>query len=247
MNTKIAATMLLATTTLSACATTYSITPLAEAGQSVRYDQGRSTTDQIKPLGSVKVTPVEVAEDGRLVFAVAALNTGGQSVTFGTENITVVDGAGIPVRVFTHDALVRQAKNRATWAAIAVAMAGASAAVAANQNAYRTTDATLTAPGGRVYRYTAQTYDPTAAALGTAAASAGTTVALTGIRNTLDSTLAGLHEEVLQTTTIDPNMAWGGKVVAAKLPGSTWPRDVTVTVAWQGDTYPFHFRVAREK
>lgn len=247
MNIRIAATLLLATTTLSACATTYSMTPLADAGQTVRYDQGRATTDQIKPLGSVKVTPIEVAEDGRLVFAVAALNTSGQAVTFGTENISVVDGAGLPVRVFTRDALVRQAKNRATWAAIAVAMAGAGAAVAANQNAYRTTNATLSAPGGRVYHYTAQTYDPTAAALGTAAATAGTTAGMIGIRNTLDATLAGLNEEMLETTTIDTSTAWGGKVVAAKLPGSTWPRDVTVTVAWQGETYPFRFRVNREK
>ncbi|MEN2786732.1 hypothetical protein ACFOKI_01465 [Sphingomonas qilianensis] len=247
MNIKITSAVLLATTTLPGCATTYSMTPLAEAGQTVRYDQGRATTDQIKRLGSVKVTPVSVAGDGRLVFAVAALNTSGQAVTFGTENITVMDGAGTPVRVFTHDALVRQAKNRATWAAIAVAMVGASAAVAANQNAYRTANGSMTTPGGRVYRYTAQTYDPTAAALGTAAATAGTTAGMIGIRNTLNATLAGLNEEMLQTTTIDSSTAWGGKVVAAKLPGKNWPRDVTVTVAWQGETYPFRFRVAREQ
>lgn len=114
MNTRIAATLLLATTTLSACATTYSMTPLADAGQTVRYDQGRAATDQIKPLGSVKVTPVTVANDGRLVFAVAALNTIGQPVTFGTEKISMIDSAGTLVRVFTHDVLVRQVKNRAT-------------------------------------------------------------------------------------------------------------------------------------
>jgi len=77
--------MPLLATTLSACATTYSMTPLADAGQTVRYDQGHATADQIKPLGSVKVTPVKLADDGRLVFAIAGLNSSGEEVTFGTE------------------------------------------------------------------------------------------------------------------------------------------------------------------
>lgn len=231
---------------LAGCASTYSITPLADAGQTVRYEQGRPTTDQIRRGGAMKVTPVKVADDGRLVFAVAALNTSGAASTFGVENIAVADAQGRPIRVYSHDSLVREAKNRAMWASVATALAGAAAAVAANNNAYRTTNASLMTPHGHLYTYHATTYDPTAAALGTAAATAGTTAALVGIHDTLDRTLAGLDDQILQTTTIDPDTAWGGKVIAGKLPGGAWPKDVTVTVTWNGETFPFRFRVAKE-
>lgn len=232
---------------LSGCASTYTMTPVISSDQTVRYDQGRATTDQVGKQGAVKVTPVRVAEDGRLVFAVAALNTSNTPVTFGVENISMLDATGNGVRVFTHDELVRQAKNRATWAAVATALAGASAAYAANQNAYRTTNATMMAPGGRLYTYSAQTYDPTAAAIGTAAATAATGATLYAISNTLDRTIAGLGEEILQTTTIDPNQAWGGQVIAAKLPGSSWPRDVEIKVQWNGETFPFKFKVNKTR
>jgi hypothetical protein len=231
---------------LAGCASTYSITPLADAGQTVRYEQGRPTTDQIRRGGAVKVTPVKVADDGRLVFAVAALNTSGAASTFGVENIAVADAQGRPIRVYSHDSLVREAKNRAMWASVAAALAGAAAAVAANNNAYRTTNASLMTPHGHLYTYHATTYDPTAAALGTAAATAGTTAALVGIHDTLDRTLAGLDDQILQTTTINLDTAWGGKVIAGKLPGGAWPKNVTVTVTWNGETFPFRFRVAKE-
>jgi len=223
------------------------MTPVISADQTVRYDQGKATTDQVGRLGAVKVTPVRVADDERLIFAVAAVNTSDKPVTFGVENISMLDGSGQDVRVFTHDELVRQAKNRATWAAVATALAGASAAVAANQNAYRTTTATMMAPGGSLYTYNASTYDPTAAAIGTATAAAATGATLYAIRSTLERTIAGLGEEILQTTTIDPNQAWGGQVVAAKLPGTVWPRDVNIQVQWNGETFPFKFRINKEK
>lgn len=232
---------------LSGCASTYTMTPVISSDQTVRYDQGRATTDQIGQYGAVKVTPVRVSDDGRLIFAVAALNTSVVPVTFGVENISMIDAAGSSVQVFTHDELVRQAKNRATWAAVATAFAGASAAYSANQNAYRTTNATMTAPGGRLYTYNARTYDPTAAAIGTAAATAATGAALYAIRSTLDQAIAGLGQEILQTTTIDPNQAWGGQVVAAKLPGNSWPREVQINVQWNGETFPFRFQVNKER
>ncbi|WNO53167.1 hypothetical protein [Stakelama saccharophila] len=246
MKKTIAAGLMMATC-LSACASTYRITPIAAAGQKVRYEQGVPTTDKIRSNGSVKVTPVKVADNGRLVFAVAALNTSDRPSNFGVQNISVTDAAGGSIHVYDHDELVREAKNRATWAAVAAALAGAGAAVAANQNAYRTTNATMTAPGGRIYTYRARNYDPTAAAVGTAAAAAGTTAAMIGIRDALDKTLAGLHGQILQTTTIDPNTAWGGKVVADKLPGKGWPREVAVKIDWNGERFPFRFRVEKEK
>ncbi|WP_146193618.1 hypothetical protein [Sphingosinicella humi] len=236
-----------ASVVLSGCATTYSMTPITSASQTVRYDRGSPTTDFEKEFGAIQVTPVQVADDGKLVFAVAAFNKAETPSNFGVENISLETAEGEAIRVFTHDELVRQAKNKAMWASIATAMAGGLAAYAANQNAYRTTNANLYTPSGGVYHYTARTYDPAAAVVGTAAATAAAGAGIYAIQRTLDNTIANLGDRVLQTTTIDPGEAFGGQVVANELEGANYPRDVILTITWNGEEFPFRFRIDKVK
>ncbi len=230
---------------LTGCASTYSVTPVDAGNAKVTYDSGRSTTDLDQKNGSVKVTPLGVMENGRLNFGVAAFNKLDQPVNLGAENFTA-SVAGAPAQVYTYAQLEKQAKTAAAWATFAVALSGAASVYAANQNAYTTTNATMTTPRGGAYHYTASTYDPTAAALGTAATTAATAGGIYAIRKELDATLDRLGGTILQTTTVNPNTAFGGQIIVAK-PKSAAPYMIEVVAHWNDEDYVFHFNIAQVK
>lgn len=229
---------------VAACQTVYSVTPVDTGTAKVTYNSGNPTTDLELTRGAVKLTPLGVSEKGRVSFAVAAFNKAEQSQNFGTENFHA-SVANTPVKVFSHAQLVKEAKNEAAWAAVAVALSGAAAAYSAQQNAYSTTNAQMYTPRG-TYTYTAQTYNPTAAAIGTAAAGAATGAGLYAINRELDSTIDRLGGTILQTTTIDPNGAFGGQVIVAK-PKVSPPYQIEVTARWNDEDYIFRFNVAPVK
>jgi hypothetical protein len=230
---------------LCACATNYAVTPIGGEGQEVRFAQGIPTTFSDHDRGAVQVSPLGVSQDNqRLLFGVAAFNKSNAPGNLGVENVSASTPDGQPIKVFSVEELVAEARNRAMWQAIGVAVAGGAAAISASQNAYRTTNGTVITPRGGVYTYTAQTYDPTAAAIGTAAAGAATGVALVSIKNSLDSTIGSLRGNGLQTTTIDPGGSYGGEVMAASVPGNKYPQDVVVTVRFNGEEHAFRYNIA---
>ncbi|MBO9711069.1 MAG: hypothetical protein J7521_22950 [Caulobacter sp.] len=230
---------------LAGCATTYSVTPADTGSAKVTYNSGRSTTDLELQNGAVKVTPLGVSENGRLNFAVAGFNKAKAPSNFGAENFSA-SVSGAPAQVYTYAQLEKQAKTAAAWATFAVALSGAATAYAANQNAYSTTNATMYTPRGGTYHYTATTYDPAAAALGTAAATAATAGGIYAIQKELDSTLDRLGGTILQTTTVNPNTAFGGQIVVQK-PKSAAPYTVEIVAHWNDENYVFHFNVAQVK
>lgn len=133
---------------LSGCATSCGMTPLAIGATTTRQPQGVPMTASNLASGSVRVKPVGVNDKGRLMFGVAAINQSSVPMNFGIENISMFSDAGLPIRLFTHDELERQAKNTATWAAVAVALAGAASAHAATQTACSTTTGSVYGPRG---------------------------------------------------------------------------------------------------
>lgn len=230
---------------LTACATTYSVTPVAGQDVETRYDRGMATLSSAKPNGVVRVSPLGFNEHGQIKFGVAAFNRTGEAVDFGVEDVSLAGMNGAPIPVYSANQLKKQEQGRAAWAAAAVALAGASSAYAAQQNAYSTTNATMTTPLGGVYVYRAQRYDATAAAIGVGAASAATAVSLDRINSGLDRTLASISGVVLQRTTIDPQASYGGEVVGDRLKGK-YPQDVLVQVRFAGDEHSLRFQVAKD-
>lgn len=231
--------------TLSGCATAYSITPIDTGSAKVTYNSGSSTTDLERLNGAVKITPIGIAENGRVNFAVAAFNKGSTASNFGSENFTA-SVSDQPIQVYSHAQLAKEAKTAAAWTTVAIALSGAASAYAANQNAYTTSNATLFTPTGGAYRYTSTTYDPTAAALGTAAATAATVGGIYSVRKELDETLDRLGGTILQTTTIQPNEAFGGQIVVGK-PKQVAPYTMEVVTRWNDEVYTFRFNVAQLK
>lgn len=133
---------------LSGCATTCEITPRAIGATTTRHEQGVPMTASNLASGSVRENPVGVNDKGRSMFGDAAINQSPVPMNFGIENVSMFSNAGLPIRPFPHDELERQAKNAATRAAVAVALAGAASARAATQNAYSTTTGPVCRPRG---------------------------------------------------------------------------------------------------
>ncbi|MDT9598646.1 hypothetical protein [Sphingosinicella rhizophila] len=218
--------------------------PITEEGASVRYEQGVATLDRQATRGAVQVTPLGLDHD-RLTFGIAVFNLGDQSDNFGVEDVRV-QVAGTQFAVLTREQLDKKAKNRAMWSQIGVALlAGAAAGAAASSTNH----------------YTATTYTPrgtyrthiTAPSVGGQIAANNITrdggYAIGAIQARLDATRHALANEIVQTTTVDPDDSYGGRFVVSKLkgPAAKWPQDVLITVTFNGEEYPFTFRVTRNR
>jgi len=55
-----------------------------------------------------------------------------------------------------------------------------------------------------------------------------------------------LAHDIVQTTTIDPDASYGGRIVIEKPVKATAPYDVVTVIEWNGAQYPFAFRVTKE-
>lgn len=221
-----------------------SFEPLPQAGGTIRYVQGIANMDVRREHGAVQITPLGL-DHGRLTFGISVLNLGETSDNFGVEDIHAqVQGHDLPV--LTRERLDGMARNRALWTQIAVGvLAGAAAGVAAGQHdTYRATTFT---PHG-TYRTIIRT--PSAAGqLAAAGSIAGGGYAIANIQAQLDATRAALADEIVQTTTVNSEDSYGGRFVIEKLhgPNTGWPQDVNIIVAFNGEDYPFAFRVTRAR
>jgi hypothetical protein len=232
---------------LSGCATHYLVDPIAGPNQEVRYDRGEPTTYSELANGAVQITPFGVDErDGRLVFGVAAYNKSQAPANFGVENVYLSAGDGRQLRVFTADQLVHEAQARANGASVAVAILGLAAAVAAIDGASWTESGRYWTRRGPV-RFVNRYNNPGAAMFGAVTAGVGTGLAIGSIRNDLNRRIAGIDNEILTTTTIDPDESTGGIVVGEKITAGGAPRDVMVTVNFNGEQHQFQFGIVQTR
>lgn len=221
--------------------------PLTEDGVQMRYNRSIPTLQRDDDLATITVTPLALNR-GRLSFAIAAFNKAPGAINLGVENVTAQLSDGSPVPILTKDDLVRQAKNRAMWAAIAVGVAGGLATYGASYAGTHNYNSSLYTPHG-VYRYSGTYVNHTERALAMGAAAAGTGYALSSIQNGLDNLVADLGETVLQTTTVDPGTGYGGVIVVDKLrwkpakgtKGKLADQNLVLTVSANGHSYPFAF------
>ena len=191
----------------------YEFNPVEVDGSSIRYLQGVPTVSMADETGGVMVTQSEELY-GRVRMNIAFTNASDLPVNFGVENITAtIDGQ--PVEIMTAEGLEKIAKRKAGWANFAVAMAGGLGAVAANMNANRTYTTVGHTRYGSYYSQTT-VRDPAAAAIGTAASVGGAGYAMSRINANLESTLGAIQNNIIQTTTVDPQGNYGGMLVLDK-------------------------------
>ena len=218
--------------------------PVQLGAETARFRQGVPTIDLETPTGAVQVTPLAF-DHGHVTFGIAVYNKTVQPANFGIEN-TKAEVSGTEVPILSVEQLQQRAKSRAMWSQIGVAMlAGAAAAAVANAHTTNTYYGHMRTPHG-TYSWASSYRDNSIGVLGATAAIAGGTAGVMGIQNRLDYTLDQMSNEIVQTTTVEPDASYGGKLVLEKVPGGKTPYDVHLAFNWNGVSYPFAFRVTKE-
>lgn len=207
-----------------------SLQPVESEGQTVRFEKGIPTIED----DVARVMPMRDLDHGSMQFLVAVYNAGETPFNFGVENVRA-SFKGKPLEVFTRDQLEQKAKNRAMWSQIGYAVLAGAAAAAQNNN-YRATTYT---PRG-VYHTVITQPGLSGGQVATLAAGGGA-IALSQIG--LQRTLEALGDEILQTTTVDPNSGYGGRIVIGKAKGAKPGDKVTVQIDAGGGTRDFSFTV----
>jgi hypothetical protein len=221
---------------LSGCASEYSISPTPGEGQQMRYAQGLPTLYSVKRLGAIQLTPLKVSDGMRLAFGIAAFNRSTIPSNFGAENVSIEQADGTPDKVFTSNELIHEARVGARWKAFATALAGG----LASASSYSTTRGTAYTPVGRL-SFSSTSYDPGRAA----EIQTETRENIADIRTSLDHAVSSIHQESLQTTTVNPGDSYGGIVIAAKLSSGQYPQSISLRVNWNGEDHDFRFVVAK--
>jgi len=221
------------------------IYPVPTGAEVARFHNGVPTLDLETPTGGVEITPLPF-DHGHVTFGVAVYNKIPQPTNFGIENISA-DIAGAPLAILSEQELEKRAKSRAMWSQIGIAvLAGAAAAAVSTAH---TTDhyyGRMRTPHG-TYAWSAAYRDNSIGVLGATAATAAGVAGIAGIQNRLDYTLQNLGNEIIQTTTVESDASYGGRIVVEK-PKSELktPYDLRVAINLNGQVYPFVFRVAEE-
>lgn len=219
----------------------YVVQPVPVGTETIRFDQGVPTVDLQREKGVVQITPLPL-DRGSLSFGVAVFNGGDTPANIDITNFEISVGER-PLPVFSREELEKKAKNRAMWQSIALAAVGGLAAVAAaNQRDHYTH--TMRTPRG-TYRshFSAPS---TAGQIQSAAIAAGTGFGIAAVQRQLDETRAALGEEIVQLTTVDPGESYAGRIVLTKAKVKALPQHVSFVVRWNGESYPFAFRLAKQ-
>jgi len=213
-------------------------TPLPADGQTVRFEKGIPTIEDDLAVAGVRVMPLPMLDHGSMQFKVAVYNKSEKLMNVGVENVSFAHNDQ-RLAVFTVDELEKKAKSRAMWSQIGYAMLVGAAAAAQNNN---TTYTTYT-PRGGVYRTVVNNPGLSTGQVATLAAGGGA-IALSQIG--LQKTLESLNDEILQTTTVDPQSGYGGRIIVEKLKKMKDGDTVAVTVATGDESHVFRFSVAKK-
>ena len=109
-------TMLLASAVLAGCATVepeYRMVPSGDYNVGVRFSRGNAAMVSNGPAGAVMLLPVRYNATSKMFFAVAAFNTSGQPINFGTEDVHIFLEDGTPLYVQDFNYLRHQERIKA--------------------------------------------------------------------------------------------------------------------------------------
>jgi hypothetical protein len=218
--------------------------PVQQGAETIRYRTGIPTLNLETAGGSITITPLPL-DHSHATFGVAVYNKGDNSVNFGIENVTA-SIAGKPIEVLSREELQKRAKSRAAWSMVGLALLSGVAAAAASTA--HTTDhsyGNVRTPHG-TYFWSASYRDNSLGVAAAGATLAAGTAGIIGIQNRLEYTLGTLATDIVQTTTVDPDNSYGGVIVIEKPSNMGIPYDVTITMHFNGQDYPFTFRLTQQ-
>lgn len=189
----------------------------------ISYFKGVASVERKTDFGSIRITAIG-EETGKPAFVVEITNTSDTAINFGTENISAsITGQKKPTVVYTAADIQRMVETKAAWAA---ALTGLSGALATN-----TSRATACGYGG-CYTATVRTPDYYARA--------DASRKIDAIYENSAARVDELKNNYLQTTTVQPGGAYGGRVALSKPKVKQWPAALTLTVL--GQEFSFNVR-----
>jgi hypothetical protein len=213
------------------------IKPAPTSAQVVRFDRGVPTIEEdlADQQAAVRVVPLPGLDHGSLTFRVAVYNKSKSPINIGVENMSF-SYAQETLSVFTKEQVESKTRKRAMWSQIGYAMLAGAAAAAQNND----TTVTTYAPGGRIYRTVIDRPGLSDGQIATVAAGGGA-IALSQIG--LNKTLEMLNDEYVQTTTLDPESGYGGRIVCSKVNKPKVGEMVVLAVEINGERHLFSFRI----
>jgi hypothetical protein len=213
---------------------------LVEGAEGARFIKGAPTLDLPLNNGAVQVRPLGF-DHNDTVFAVAVFNASAEPANIALEDMHASVN-GTPVRIWTGQDLMRQAKNRAMWAELGIALISAAGSAAAASQRYTYHGSFATAHG--VYSYSGS-YPSLAGQIQANAILDNGVAAMAFVQQKLDFALANIDDSVVQRTTVDPGMSYGAVVVVDKVDYGKTPFELHLTVDWNGERYPFAFLLTK--
>lgn len=232
--------MALTVTGQAAAKEKFVVQPVQVGAETVRYEQGVATVELFNRQGSVQIQPLPV-DHGSLAFYVGVYNASNMPANIDISNFSIRAGDQT-LAVFSRQELEKKAKNRAMWTQIGIAALGglAAAGAASQRDTYHSTFYTPRATYHGYYSAPSVVGQIQAAAI-----TAGTGYAIYNVQQRLDRMRAELANSVIQLSTVDPDDSYGGKIVLAKIKDKKLPKVVTIDLDWNGERYPFSFRLVK--
>lgn len=245
---KISAVVVLAAIALCGCESTRSLEVAGDSSSQAIYENGVAILHSAKKYDvSVRVlTPSfgkQTAEYPALYVSVG--NPTNATIDFSDSNISVHSGKS-SVLVYSAEKYQKQIKKDAAIMAFALALNGASQAMAASAPTYSTTSGTVNTYGSRGYgtaNYfgTTTTYNPAAAAAAQAQINANTAAGMASVAAARNAQLSGTAG-MLSRNTVGAG-GFAGGVVRLDASSISKGQPLEVTIFLPGESHSFRFDV----
>ena len=238
------ATVITSVLGLQGCITNSVIKSSPSEGQKAVFIDGRDVLISTK-RNSVSIGPVAntLETSGRGEFIVAVKNGTRHDILFSTNHITahtVENDQSRALKVFSHDELVKEEKERQVWAAIAAGISGAADSYSASSAGY--SYSTPYSYGNNIYTpaLSTPTYNYSAAEAARQEASARSETRFARLETEGRANLMSLST-VLKKQTIFPGETHGGIVVVELPEPSDQLKEIFFNVNVDGEIHEFKF------
>ena len=238
---------------ISGCQTLTTINLKTNANQEEIYRNGNLflKSEKKNSVATLSVGALEVENGNRIPILVNIQNLDKKPILFDIDSIAV-NSENSQLKVYSAQELITEARKTAETQMALAAMAGAmnsfSAAYSAGQQTtYGTFNSnTFGSYQGANYRgssygsYSQNTYNPVQRQAAITAANAKNQADIDDIIETSSKTIENLSNNMIQKTTIDPQMIYGGKALFESVPlTENQTQDYTVTIKLGGDVHKF--------
>jgi len=243
-----------------ALADNYALSVAPTAAQTVRYDRGIASVDSVQQQSIVRIVNVAGQDKKTVSFVIGIVNAGEQPLNFGPENVTVRPTGMTPIAVTTYEQAMEAERKRQSkekfWAGVAAFGRGLSAADAGNTYSSGTYNGNASGFVGNslVTAQSSGTYSGTQRNSGAALAAQRDAREMNAQdRANLEqrwANRAAANSNLLQTTTVDPGVMYGGIAsfpITKEIKKARGPVQVTIEVDVGGEKHTFQARLSGVK